>query len=872
MAYNVKDFSDIVSMVMEELKLDSNDSAEEARIKRDVNAIYLDEVVPFKRWKWLYGTINKKHAPYIADGTVSVTPNSATVTFSFPPAIDLDGYFFSLDNFEEIYTIASHTASSATATLSSVFTGTLNATAGYKVWTNKVRMPIDCREILEVYHDFYADPLEGKGLQDFRRISTENPKLTGRPAIFTSYDFEDPTPDTAETEADRYRLMMVYPAIDQVSTTLHVDYIKEASVLDLDADEPLMPIGDRIVLVYGALARAWTRARNLESAAQNQRLFESRLARMAGQVEDAIDKPQITPDSRYMARKRGRGLRGTSRAAAFSGGASYSAPSYLENVTINGATITGNVTASTGITIDGRDISVDGATLDAHIADTSDAHDASAISVTPAGNLAADDVQEALTEHQGDIDALDTRVDYLESNPGFPDGLVTAPGIKFADDANTGIYSPANDSLALAAGGNAGLQVKKSTGDYANVGMGGDASTSDLYPLLAQRDQASPINFQLSNPNAGAGAGAKFQLVASAGNNGLEVGLFAPATAAPDAYAGGNGTIRSTGTTAGIAYIADDSGAYHKFYVGGNSASEKILTITEDGLTLNTEGVIDTPDRAGSSSWIELLTGDATGGGSISGGINLQTGASDGESGTVSIQSGHGTDESGDVNLETGSSGGDSGTITMFTGTATAGDSGSIVLGTGDSTSGNAGDVSIFTGTGVGSVRSEMYLQSKSATDDAYRLYTTGATNQLATAAAITAGKALISDANGIPTHSAVTSTELGYVAGVTSSIQTQINAITGLAVTSKTSNYTATTSDNVILCSASGGAFSITLYAASGNTGRVLRIKKTDASVNAVTIDGNGSETIDGDTTLAIDVQYEAITIVCDGSNWMII
>jgi hypothetical protein len=44
-------------------------------------------------------------------------------------------------------------------------------------------------------------------------------------------------------------------------------------------------------------------------------------------------------------------------------------------------------------------------------------------------------------------------------------------------------------------------------------------------------------------------------------------------------------------------------------------------------------------------------------------------------------------------------------------------------------------------------------------------------------AAAITASRALISDANGIPTHSTVTTTELGYVSGVTSAIQTQLNA-----------------------------------------------------------------------------------------------
>lgn len=43
-------------------------------------------------------------------------------------------------------------------------------------------------------------------------------------------------------------------------------------------------------------------------------------------------------------------------------------------------------------------------------------------------------------------------------------------------------------------------------------------------------------------------------------------------------------------------------------------------------------------------------------------------------------------------------------------------------------------------------------------------------------ASAITANKALVSDANGIPVASTTTDTELGYVSGVTSAIQTQLN------------------------------------------------------------------------------------------------
>lgn len=88
-------------------------------------------------------------------------------------------------------------------------------------------------------------------------------------------------------------------------------------------------------------------------------------------------------------------------------------------------------------------------------------------------------------------------------------------------------------------------------------------------------------------------------------------------------------------------------------------------------------------------------------------------------------------------------------------------------------------------------------------------------------------------------------------------------------AITSKTANYTATTSDKIILCDSSGGTFTITLFAASGNSGKELIIKKTDSSLTAVTIDGNGSETIDGSTTTTLNTKDECIRIVCDGTNW---
>lgn len=90
------------------------------------------------------------------------------------------------------------------------------------------------------------------------------------------------------------------------------------------------------------------------------------------------------------------------------------------------------------------------------------------------------------------------------------------------------------------------------------------------------------------------------------------------------------------------------------------------------------------------------------------------------------------------------------------------------------------------------------------------------------------------------------------------------------LAVTSVTSAYSATTADDLIL--ASGGAFTITLYTAVGNSGKVIRIKKTDFSLSSIiTIDGNGVETIDGAASTTLNTQYEQVTLVCDGVGWHI-
>lgn len=92
------------------------------------------------------------------------------------------------------------------------------------------------------------------------------------------------------------------------------------------------------------------------------------------------------------------------------------------------------------------------------------------------------------------------------------------------------------------------------------------------------------------------------------------------------------------------------------------------------------------------------------------------------------------------------------------------------------------------------------------------------------------------------------------------------------LNVTEIASTTTLDSTHEVVVCDAISAAFSVDLPAAASNTGRRYHIKKIDSSANAVTVDGDASETIDGSTTKALASQYDSVTIVCDGTEWWIL
>lgn len=82
------------------------------------------------------------------------------------------------------------------------------------------------------------------------------------------------------------------------------------------------------------------------------------------------------------------------------------------------------------------------------------------------------------------------------------------------------------------------------------------------------------------------------------------------------------------------------------------------------------------------------------------------------------------------------------------------------------------------------------------------------------------------------------------------------------------TTTYTASPSDDVLFCDASGGAFTVTLPDPTRVRNMRITIKKIDASGNAITI----GATVDGGASPTVAAQYDTVTVQSDGSAWYFI
>lgn len=194
------------------------------------------------------------------------------------------------------------------------------------------------------------------------------------------------------------------------------------------------------------------------------------------------------------------------------------------------------------------------------------------------------------------------------------------------------------------------------------------------------------------------------------------------------------------------------------------------------------------------------------------------------------------------------------GTITSGAITSGAVTASGAVIGTSLSTSGN-GALNL----GTGSITSGAITASGGITGTSLTTTSNGALNLgtgSITSGAITASGQVASSSGGFkfPDNSV------------------QISASYTPFVTTQTANYSVSISTNgkwqEIVCN---GTFTVTLDTAVGNSGAVTTIKNKGTGV--ITLNTTSAQTIDGQASGAITIvrQWDSISMISDGSNWLI-
>ena len=117
-------------------------------------------------------------------------------------------------------------------------------------------------------------------------------------------------------------------------------------------------------------------------------------------------------------------------------------------------------------------------------------------------------------------------------------------------------------------------------------------------------------------------------------------------------------------------------------------------------------------------------------------------------------------------------------------------------------------------------------------------------------------------------THSSINAFTVVFTLSTTGTIMASVGSPQPATYVAISGTYAILAGDYYI--NATGGTFTATLPTAVGRAGQKFVIKNSGTGI--VTIATTSSQTIDGQLTIVLAVQYQAIDVVSDGANWFVV
>jgi len=236
------DYRAIQQRVAEMLGLPDDDSEYLDKIKSWINESY-HAVSSLETWPWLVENGAIQTVEEITTGTISVTEDSTTITFSSAPTPSVAGWRIKFGSSNDWYNISTHTAAAVGAVLANNYLEATNGTQTYTLRKVYYALPSDFEKLISARQAITRTKLKPVDLRLFD-ANIPDPRITRTPAFYMI---------VGQDSSQLYQ-MAFHPVPDD-EMNIDIRYYKRTTDMSANTDVPFMPDPFRPVIVFDVLVK-----------------------------------------------------------------------------------------------------------------------------------------------------------------------------------------------------------------------------------------------------------------------------------------------------------------------------------------------------------------------------------------------------------------------------------------------------------------------------------------------------------------------------------------------------------------------------------------------------------------------------------------
>lgn len=299
-------FAELYEDLLNRVRSDTSGTTAVVHAKRYINIALHDMMVGFgEKFPWAEREAILTTQPEYTTGTLVATKGSTTITGTgtlwntnndFGVANVREGGKIVIDGSPEVYTLSS-IGSDTAAVLTSPWVDDTTTASTYVYFEDEYALSDDFLRPLDLQNFDRNSEIQLVGRNEFRRRYIRN-KITGKPIVGTIVDkafsgnttpvrkirFHKP-PDVA------YSIPYAFVTDKLAVSSAGVEKVQ----LTADADEPIVPLAYRHVIVLHALYNWYRDKRNDDRAVAAKAEYTDLILRMAGDHEIGQSRPQFRP-------------------------------------------------------------------------------------------------------------------------------------------------------------------------------------------------------------------------------------------------------------------------------------------------------------------------------------------------------------------------------------------------------------------------------------------------------------------------------------------------------------------------------------------------------------------------------------------------